>query len=67
DLDIIFWDEEKIQEENLIVPHPYAHERAFVLKPLTEIASDYRHPILKKVVSDLLAELGEQKDIKIFK
>ncbi|WP_105145178.1 2-amino-4-hydroxy-6-hydroxymethyldihydropteridine diphosphokinase, partial [Streptococcus suis] len=41
DLDIIFWDEEKIQEENLIVPHPYAHERAFVLKPLAEIASDY--------------------------
>ncbi|HEL2149625.1 TPA: 2-amino-4-hydroxy-6-hydroxymethyldihydropteridine diphosphokinase [Streptococcus suis] len=67
DLDIIFWDEEKIQEENLIVPHPYAHERAFVLKPLAEIASDYRHPILKKVVSDLLAELGEQKDINIFK
>ncbi|HEM3553878.1 2-amino-4-hydroxy-6-hydroxymethyldihydropteridine diphosphokinase [Streptococcus suis] len=67
DLDIIFWDEEKIQEENLIVPHPYAHERAFVLKPLAEIASDYCHPILKKVVSDLLAELGEQKDIKIFK
>ncbi len=67
DLDIIFWDEEKIQEENLIVPHPYAHERAFVLKPLAEIASDYCHPILKKVVSDLLAELGEQKDINIFK
>ncbi|WP_029171208.1 2-amino-4-hydroxy-6-hydroxymethyldihydropteridine diphosphokinase [Streptococcus suis] len=67
DLDIIFWDEEKIQEENLIVPHPYAHERAFVLKPLAEIASDYCHPILKKLVSDLLAELGEQKDINIFK
>ncbi|MFX3814468.1 2-amino-4-hydroxy-6-hydroxymethyldihydropteridine diphosphokinase, partial [Streptococcus suis] len=60
DLDIFFLDEEKIQEENMIVPHPYAHERAFVLKPLAEIGSDYSHPILKKVVSYLIAELGEQ-------
>ncbi len=67
DLDIIFWDEQVIDEENLIVPHPYAHERAFVLLPLADIAADYCHPILKKVVSDLLAELGEQKDINIFK
>ncbi|MFX3858140.1 2-amino-4-hydroxy-6-hydroxymethyldihydropteridine diphosphokinase, partial [Streptococcus suis] len=50
DVDIIFCDEEKIQEENLIVPHHYAHERAIVLKHLAEIASDYCHQILKKVV-----------------
>lgn len=64
DLDIIFWDEEKIQEENLIVPHPYAHERAFVLLPLTDIAADYYHPVLQKTVAELLLPLKDVKDIK---
>ncbi len=64
DLDIIFWDEEKIQEENLIVPHPYAHERGFVLKPLSDIAIDYRHPGLNKTVGEMLRDLGEQNEIR---
>ncbi|HEM3668752.1 TPA: 2-amino-4-hydroxy-6-hydroxymethyldihydropteridine diphosphokinase [Streptococcus suis] len=64
DLDIIFWDEEKIQEENLIVPHPYAHERAFVLLPLADIAADYRHPGLGQRVEVLVSNLGDTSDIK---
>lgn len=64
DLDIIFWDEEKIQEENLIVPHPYAHERAFVLLPLADIAADYRHPGLGQSVEELVSNLGDTSDIK---
>ncbi len=64
DLDIIFWDEEKIQEENLIVPHPYAHERAFVLLPLADIARDFCHPILGQKVEELVSNLGDTSDIK---
>ncbi|WP_105106432.1 2-amino-4-hydroxy-6-hydroxymethyldihydropteridine diphosphokinase [Streptococcus suis] len=64
DLDIIFWDEEKIQEENLIVPHPYAHERAFVLLPLADIAADYRHPSFGQSVEELVRNLGDTSDIK---
>ncbi|HEL2474667.1 TPA: 2-amino-4-hydroxy-6-hydroxymethyldihydropteridine diphosphokinase [Streptococcus suis] len=64
DLDIIFWDEQVIDEENLIVPHPYAHERAFVLLPLADIAADYRHPILQKTVAELLLPSKDLNDIK---
>ncbi|NRG67964.1 2-amino-4-hydroxy-6-hydroxymethyldihydropteridine diphosphokinase [Streptococcus suis] len=64
DLDIIFWDEQVIEEENLIVPHPYAHERAFVLLPLADIAADYRYPGLGQRVEELVSNLGDTSDIK---
>jgi 2-amino-4-hydroxy-6-hydroxymethyldihydropteridine diphosphokinase len=37
DLDIIFWDLEKINEAALIIPHPRWNERSFVVKPLKEL------------------------------
>jgi 2-amino-4-hydroxy-6-hydroxymethyldihydropteridine diphosphokinase len=40
DIDIVAYGHEVISEANLKVPHPYAHERAFVLDPLREIAPD---------------------------
>jgi 2-amino-4-hydroxy-6-hydroxymethyldihydropteridine diphosphokinase len=40
DIDIIAYERQVIAEPNLKVPHPYAHERAFVLDPLREIAPD---------------------------
>lgn len=40
DLDILVYNEEKINNERLTVPHPRMHERAFVLVPLAEIAED---------------------------
>ena len=41
----------------VIVPHPRMHERAFVLKPLLEIAPDWRHSGLERSVGDLIAAL----------
>lgn len=36
DLDILLYDEEVIEHERLIVPHPLMYEREFVLRPLTQ-------------------------------
>jgi 2-amino-4-hydroxy-6-hydroxymethyldihydropteridine diphosphokinase len=43
-----------------ILPHPRAHLRAFVLKPLHEIAPNWRHPKLNKTVLNLLADVVDQ-------
>lgn len=42
DIDLIDYDEKKIQEPNLSLPHPRWFERAFVLAPLAEIVPDRR-------------------------
>lgn len=40
DLDVIAFGDAVISDERLTVPHPHAHERAFVLAPLADIAPD---------------------------
>ena len=45
DLDLIAYGRAIIEEPDLIVPHPRAHERLFVMGPLAAIASGWRHPV----------------------
>ena len=56
DIDLIFYNEEIIDTEELTIPHPRAHLRRFVLEPLAEIIPDYRHPILGCTVKELLQQ-----------
>jgi 2-amino-4-hydroxy-6-hydroxymethyldihydropteridine diphosphokinase len=55
DLDLLLYDSEVIQTEQLKVPHPHMHERSFVLQPLAELAPRLVHPISKKTVDEMLA------------
>ncbi len=57
DLDLIFYDDRIITGETLVLPHPRMAERLFVLKPLNEIAPELIHPVLKKPINGLLADL----------
>lgn len=57
DLDILLYDDEIVNTDDLIIPHVEMHKRGFVLKPLMEIAPNKRHPILLKTIKELEAEL----------
>jgi 2-amino-4-hydroxy-6-hydroxymethyldihydropteridine diphosphokinase len=57
DLDIIFYDDLVIESEELIIPHPDAHNRTFVMGPISEIEPDFVHPVLKRKVIDIYNDL----------
>ncbi|MDO6354009.1 2-amino-4-hydroxy-6-hydroxymethyldihydropteridine diphosphokinase [Caloramator sp. CAR-1] len=57
DLDIIFYNDEVIDEPDLKVPHPDMQNRDFVLKPLCDLNPNFVHPVFKKAVKTLLEEL----------
>jgi 2-amino-4-hydroxy-6-hydroxymethyldihydropteridine diphosphokinase len=53
DLDLIAYGREVLDGSGLILPHPRAHERLFVMGPLAEIAPDWPHPVLGKSAAAL--------------
>lgn len=60
DLDIIFFDDRIIDEEDLHIPHADFANRTFVLEPVCQIAPDLVDPRSGKTVSLLLQELRER-------
>lgn len=64
DLDILFYGSSVIRGPDLQVPHPRLTERRFVLIPLAEIAPEFRHPVLRKSVAELLAETPDHGEVR---
>jgi 2-amino-4-hydroxy-6-hydroxymethyldihydropteridine diphosphokinase len=59
DLDLVDYGGLVSDAEQLMLPHPRMHERAFVLRPLADIAPAWRHPDTGETVSVLLGNVGE--------
>jgi 2-amino-4-hydroxy-6-hydroxymethyldihydropteridine diphosphokinase len=65
DIDILFYDDRVISApDDLHIPHLLAAERAFVLRPLADIAPDLTHPTLYRRVRELLAELADEHEVR---
>ncbi|WP_369992424.1 2-amino-4-hydroxy-6-hydroxymethyldihydropteridine diphosphokinase [Winogradskyella sp.] len=64
DLDILFYDDEIIEEKSLVIPHPELHRRKFVLQPMCDIAKDLEHVKRAKSISVLLEECEDTSSIE---
>jgi dihydroneopterin aldolase/2-amino-4-hydroxy-6-hydroxymethyldihydropteridine diphosphokinase len=64
DLDVLFFDDIEIHNEELQIPHPLIQNRQFVLVPLAEIDRDLVHPILRKTIQQLLSALKEDQGVE---
>jgi len=62
DIDILFYDDLIMNEEDLKIPHPLLHKRRFTLKPLVEIVPNFKHPVLHKSMQQLLDECPDEQD-----
>lgn len=63
DLDLILFRTVRLQSPRLVLPHPRAHERRFVLAPLAEIGPDWVLPGFREPVRELLRRLQTDEEI----
>jgi len=57
DLDILLYNDLIYKDEKITIPHIGIAERDFVLRPLSEIAPDFIHPVLRMSMKDLSAQI----------
>ena len=57
DLDLLMYGSRILSEQGLELPHPQMQDRLFVLQPMSEIAPEACHPVLKETVRQLLKSL----------
>jgi 2-amino-4-hydroxy-6-hydroxymethyldihydropteridine diphosphokinase len=67
DLDILLFNNENIEAENLIIPHPRMHERAFVLIPLLELNQTLWHPAMNAPLTRVLDEIVDKEGVRLWR
>jgi 2-amino-4-hydroxy-6-hydroxymethyldihydropteridine diphosphokinase len=63
DIDILYFGDMIVNEENLQIPHPRIAQRRFALVPMAEIAADFVHPKLAKTQTELLDACPDKLDV----
>ncbi|MCM5664260.1 2-amino-4-hydroxy-6-hydroxymethyldihydropteridine diphosphokinase [Galbibacter mesophilus] len=64
DLDILFYEDEVLDEPDLVIPHPHLQNRLFVLQPLADIAPGKVHPIFEKSIIELLDVCEDESELE---
>ena len=64
DIYILFYNNLVLEKPGLSIPHPRIADRRFVLEPLDEISPDFKHPVLKKTIHQLLLECKDELGVK---
>ncbi|MFN5519702.1 MAG: 2-amino-4-hydroxy-6-hydroxymethyldihydropteridine diphosphokinase [Ignavibacteria bacterium] len=64
DVDLLIYGSQIVETETIVIPHPRMHQRAFVLKPLSEIAPSMMHPILKQSMLHLFNHCEDRASVE---
>jgi 2-amino-4-hydroxy-6-hydroxymethyldihydropteridine diphosphokinase len=64
DLDLVAYGREVLGGPGLVLPHPRAHERRFVMGPLAEVAPAWRHPVLGRTAEELAQSAHVGRDAR---
>ena len=64
DIDVLFLNDEVIETETLVLPHPRLHLRKFTLLPLAELIPDFVHPTLNKTIQELLVACEDNSEVR---
>jgi len=60
DIDILFYGDQIVNTDDLVIPHPRLHLRRFCLVPLLEISPEFTHPVFLKSMETMLSECPDQ-------
>ena len=64
DMDLLDYGGVHSQDNDVMLPHPRLHERAFVLLPLQDVAPDYIHPVSGLTVADMIGALPPDQPVR---
>lgn len=64
DIDLLLYDDQTIDTQDLKIPHPYMHQRQFVLVPLLEITPNIKNPKSKKSFREYLNQIPEEYTVR---
>ena len=66
DIDILFYNKDILEEDNLTIPHKFLHLRAFILVPMMELNADFVHPVLHKTIEEMHNDLENPEMVFLY-